>query len=284
MDNPFRPVAGATPLEIVGRAGLFDEFEYGLRLGSGAPGLITIIFGIAGIGKTVSLWSVRDIAQRHGWAVLSETSASGFMARMGRSMSQLADELSDDPRDRLAALKAGLGQHTMLSNTSQVAWRSLGRELLRLLDRRGRGLVITLDDIHAADPTELEYLVACVQHFVQERLPVGLVLAGLPAASTDLLRDGPVTFLRRADRIDLQAVAVRDIETFFTETFAARNLKVSPELVRQASDATDGHPFSIQLVGHFLWRVAESNQWALDEIAVVKAIAEARRCEARGAL
>jgi hypothetical protein len=284
MDNPFRPVAGAKPLEIIGRAGLFDEFEYGLRMGSGAPGLITIISGIPGIGKTVSLGSVRDIAEGHGWAVLSEAATSGFMARMGKSMSQLADELSGDPRDRLAALKAGLGQHTVLSNTSQVAWRSLGRELLGLLDGRGRGLVMTLDDVHAADPTELEQVVACVQHFVQERLPVGLLLAGASAAFTGLLRDGPVTFLRRADRIDLQAVAVRDVETFFTETFAARHLEVSPELVHQASDATGGHPFSIQLIGHFLWRAAESNQWALDESAVLKAIAEAHRCNARAAL
>lgn len=37
MDNPFRPSAGATPPEILGRSGMLDEFEYALRLGSGAP-------------------------------------------------------------------------------------------------------------------------------------------------------------------------------------------------------------------------------------------------------
>jgi hypothetical protein len=41
MENPFRPTAGATPHDLVGR-GVLDEFAYGLRIGSGAPGLFTI--------------------------------------------------------------------------------------------------------------------------------------------------------------------------------------------------------------------------------------------------
>jgi hypothetical protein len=182
MDNPFNPGANAAPPEAIGRAGLLDEFEYGLRLGSGALGLLTFISGAPGTGKTVLLGSARDIARRHGWAVISESATSGFMARVGESMSQLADELSDDPHDHLAPLTAGLGRHDLLSNTAQVAWRSLGRELLDLLEGRGRGLVVTLDDIQAADHAELEQLAACVQHFIQERLPVGLVLAGIPDA------------------------------------------------------------------------------------------------------
>ena len=34
---------------------MLDEFAYGLRLGSGAPGLLTIFTGARGIGKTVML-------------------------------------------------------------------------------------------------------------------------------------------------------------------------------------------------------------------------------------
>lgn len=41
--------------EILGRAGVLDEFEYGLRLGSGAPVLLTIFTGTRGIGKTVMI-------------------------------------------------------------------------------------------------------------------------------------------------------------------------------------------------------------------------------------
>ncbi len=63
MQNPFKPTAGATPPELVGRAGLLDEFEYGLQQGSGAPGLLTIITGSRGIGKTVMLSEAEGIAR-----------------------------------------------------------------------------------------------------------------------------------------------------------------------------------------------------------------------------
>ena len=66
MQNPFKPTAGATPPELVGRAGLLDEFEYGLQQGSGAPGLLTIITGSRGIGKTVMLSEAEGIARNHG--------------------------------------------------------------------------------------------------------------------------------------------------------------------------------------------------------------------------
>jgi hypothetical protein len=89
-----------------------------------------------------------------------------------------------------------------------------------------------------------------------------------------------VTFLRRADMIELHTVEVRDIESSYAETFAAGQLKVSPELVRRAADATGGQPLLVQLVGHFLWRAVENNPGALDEKTFVDTIAEAHRCNA----
>lgn len=69
MMNPFRPTAGATPPELIGREGTLDEFEYGLRIGSGAPGLLTIITGTRGIGKTALLSAAQDKAAEQGWVV-----------------------------------------------------------------------------------------------------------------------------------------------------------------------------------------------------------------------
>ncbi|MDQ0029383.1 hypothetical protein [Arthrobacter bambusae] len=75
-------------------------------------------------------------------------------------------------------------------------------------------MIITVDEIHAANCNEISQLAASVQHFIQDRLPVGLVFAGLPAAVSDLLNEGVATFLRRADKIDLHAAAVRDVEQY----------------------------------------------------------------------
>ncbi len=55
MENPFRPTAGATPPEVIGRTGLLDEFAYGLRIGSGAPGLLTIFTGARPLMQVVHI-------------------------------------------------------------------------------------------------------------------------------------------------------------------------------------------------------------------------------------
>jgi len=283
MENPFRPSAGATPPEILGRAGVLDEFEYGLRLGSGAPGLLTIFTGARGIGKTVMLGAAHDLAREQGWAVISETATEGFMGRIGESMRRLAEELGPGPQSRriTAIAAAGFGITTQLPPERQVAWRTLGEDLLKLLDERGTGLVITVDEIHAADRSELAQLAASVQHFIQDRLPIGLVFAGLPAAVSDLLNEGVATFLRRADKIDLHAAAVREVEESFASTFTEARFSIDTELVGRAAEATKGYPFLIQLVGYFLWREAELNQGMLTEEAVNRAIDAAHRRNAR---
>ncbi|AXJ11155.1 ATP-binding protein [Arthrobacter sp. PM3] len=283
MGNPFRPSAGATPPEILGRAGVLDEFEYGLQLGSGAPGLLTIFTGARGIGKTVMIGAAHDIAREHGWAVISETATAGFMGRIGESMRQLGEELGSGPvvRRITAVAAAGFSITTQLPPDRQVAWRTLGEDLLKLLDERSNGLVITVDEIHAADRSELAQLAASIQHFIQDRLPIGLVFAGLPAAVSDLLNEGVATFLRRADKIDLHAAAVREVEVSFANTFAEASFDVSPALVRRAAEATGGYPFLIQLVGYFLWKEAEVNQGVLTAATVERAIEAAHRRNAR---
>ena len=75
MENPFRPTAGASPPEIIGRAGLLDEFAYGLRLRSGAPGLLTIFTGARGVGKTVMLGNSSSSTRISGRTILMSSMA-----------------------------------------------------------------------------------------------------------------------------------------------------------------------------------------------------------------
>ncbi|MCI0141096.1 ATP-binding protein [Arthrobacter bambusae] len=275
-ENPFRPTAGATPPEVIGRSGLLDEFEYGLELGSGAPGLLSIFTGARGIGKTVMLGAAHDVAREHGWAVIAETATTAFMGRIGEKMRRLTQELADQPesRRRITGLSiAGFSITSQLTPERQVDWRELGEALLALLNEHGTGLLITVDEIHAADRAELAQLAANVQHFIQDRLPIALIFAGLPSAVSDLLNEGVATFLRRADKIDLHAPAVRDVEKSYTGTFAAAGISIPPEQIQKAAAATGGYPFLIQLIGYFLWREAEKENGPLSPDAVDRAIA-----------
>lgn len=279
MQNPFKPTAGATPPDLVGRAGLLDEFEYGLRQGSGAPGLLTIITGARGIGKTVMLSAAEEIARDHGWAVISRTANPGFLAKIGDDMLRLLDEVGDGPPARkiTAFSAAGFGLTTQLPRERVPDWRRTGEELLGLLQARDTGLVITIDEIHAVDRAEISQLAADVQHFIRQGLPIGLIFAGLPSAVSDLLNEGVATFLRRADRINLHEAAITEVTASYRELFRRNGIDVSPAHITEAAEATEGYPFLIQLVGYYLWIEADKAGWTLNEDNVQRAITASQR-------
>lgn len=263
--NPFRPSAGAEPPHLIGRAGLLDEFIYGLHIRSGAPGLLTIFTGARGIGKTVMLGEAEDAARTKGWLVVSETATPGFLGRIGESMRAANEELGTGPAGRriTGISAAGFSITTQLPPDQQTGWRQVGDQLLRILDNRATGLLITLDEIHSADRDELAQLAASVQHFIRDGLPIALVFAGLPAAVSDLLNEGVARFLRRADRLDLHAAAIDEVETSFRQTFAALPQGIDHALIRTAAESTGGYPFLIQLVGYHIWQLAEAADTAL---------------------
>lgn len=281
--NPFRPTAGAEPPQLIGRAGLLDEFSYGLQIRSGAPGLLTIFAGARGIGKTVMLGEAEDIARAQGWLVISETATVGFLGRIGEAIRAAAEELGTGPKGRriTGIGAAGFSITSQLPPAQQLSWRQLGEQLLQILEEKRTGLVITLDEVHGASRDELAQLAAFVQHFIRQGLPIALLFAGLPAAVSDLLNEGVATFLRRADRIDLHAAAVREVEDSYLETFASLDFAISPKLMRRAAESTGGYPFLIQLVGYHLWQLAESKEAPLARAEVDLAVAAAHRKNTR---
>ena len=257
--------------------------DYGLRIRSGAPGLLTIFTGARGIGKTVMLGEAEDIARTHGWLVISETATTGVLGRIGEAMRSAAEELGSGLKGRRVTGigAAGFSISTQLPPAEQLGWRQLGEQLLQLLDERHTGLVITLDEIHGAKRDELAQMAGFVQHFIRQGLPIALLFAGLPAAVSDLLNEGVATFLRRADRIDLHVAATHEVEDSYLETFATLENPIAPELIRRAAKSTGGYPFLIQLVGYHLWQLAESKQTPLEIADVDQAIAAAHRKNTR---
>lgn len=239
MKNPFRPTAGATPPEVIGRAGLLDEFSDSLGTDAGAPALL--IVGGRGCGKTVMLSQAQAIAESRGWSVIAETATVGF-----------AERITEHAR--------------------------------RLSSPGSAGLVITVDEIHAAGPADMATLGTAVERFTANRRPVRLVAAGLPADVTDLLNHDSADFLYRAGWIGLRAVAVSDVEKSFARAFATAGFDPAPGDIRRAAAATAGYPFLIQAVGYSIWREAEENRGTLTADSVDRGIERALRLHTKAVI
>lgn len=258
MPNPFKPTAGARPPLLIGRGDMREDFSDSIEDGPGAPGLLTIYTGPRGVGKTVMLGEMEDEAIDHGWVVVSETATPGLVGRIAESVRLADEELGDGPPSRrITGVSIGpVRVETQLPPDRQVHWRRLSARLLERLRGHQSGLLITVDEIHAVDRTELSELTAVVQHLIREDLPIALAMAGLPKAVSDLLDDGVSTFLRRAERHDLHSAEIPAVRDAFEETFKDSGVAIDDEQLLNIAEATGGYPFLIQLVGYHVWKHA----------------------------
>jgi hypothetical protein len=117
--------------------------------------------------------------------------------------------------------------------------------------------VLTVDEVHGGDPEELRELGTTIQHCFREQRPMAFAAAGLPAAVQErLLNDRVLTFLRRADRHHLGAVAPDEVRIALDEPIRGAGKTVDADALDVAAAATRGYPFMIQMVGWQLWRLA----------------------------
>lgn len=259
--NPFTPTFGVSPPLLVGRADLLDDFVAALEGGPGEPGRITLYTGARGTGKTVMLNEVEEITRQQGWRVISETATAGLVRRLVEEhLPALLSEIdSDGAQTKLNGVTApmGLGGASWERSEEHVVSPGLRTQLTlacNLLAAKGTGLLLTLDEIHHQMVPELRDVATVLQHLVREEREIAFVGAGLPSAVSAVLNDDVLTFLRRADRHSLGAVALPDVAMAISEPIEHAERRIAPELAARAAKATGGYPFLIQLVGYHLWR------------------------------
>lgn len=178
MPNPFKPTAGMTPPVLVGRQVELDDFQIALDDGVGAPGRLLYVTGARGVGKTVMLNALGDIARNRGWYVIDETAEVGFLSR-------LIQELLDRPETRIskyelpsggfavpgAGIQASLGFGSVeFQQDNQVL--DIRHAIVNRLDRlkeSEQGVLITLDEVQPSSLPEIRSLAIGIQHLIREK-------------------------------------------------------------------------------------------------------------------
>jgi len=283
MPNPFKPSFGVSPPLLVGRDDLIEEFAEALEDGPGSSGRATLYTGARGSGKTVMLNEVEDRAREQGWVVVSETASPGFIDRITRQ--QLPGLLrSFDPkavRQRLTGITGPLSGgavswETVEAHVSQAGLRNQIELLTDLLAVNRTGLLISLDEIHQNQISELRELATTVQHSFREERELAFAGAGLSVAISDVLNDEVLTFRRRAERHHLGSVGLHDVERAIREPIEANGRRVSDEALEVMAEGTQSYPFLIQLVGAQTWRLRPAApEISLDDAR--RGVANARR-------
>lgn len=287
MPNPFKPTAGMTPPVLVGREQDLEDFSYALDDGVGAPGRLMYVTGARGVGKTVMLNALGDLARERGWLVIDETAESMFMPRLIEALEPSGGKIGSVtlPSASMSVAGVPVGAEVSLGSVGFNAperaldFRRAMVERLGKLERKNRGILITLDEVQASSLQEMRSLATAVQHLIREKHNVAFVFAGLPSMVEDVINDDVLTFLRRAERMHLADVPLPDVRKAFEKTITENGKHADERTLNILAEATNGYPFMIQLVGYWTWRVSQTRSSDGDELVSSDALEGIRQAK-----
>ncbi|OJI03080.1 hypothetical protein BKD75_05290 [Corynebacterium diphtheriae] len=289
VSNPFRATLGSTPPYLAGRRHEIEDFAEALDDGPGAHERISLITGLRGVGKTVLLNAFEEEARARSWWVISETATAGFTERIIDALFRKASEILHTHRRKLSGITlpsiGGIQFSDILEHQPKITLRSVLTEILswqeeidRKLGQDSVGLLITLDELHYHRREEVIDFGATIQHLVREDLNISVAMAGIPQSIKPLLASeegkNPVTFLRRANRIDLGLIDNNEVRKALAEPVEKVGFMWESDALTDAAEACGGYPFMIQLIGQQCFKRKRSNFITVDSVAEAAVVAK----------
>lgn len=245
--NPFKPTAGMNPPELIGRDIILSDFSEAIENGPGAPDRLMRISGVRGVGKTVLLNALGDLARERGFQVVDVAAHAGFCNRILEALKRSAEvsSLTIAP----SILGVSLGSVEVAKSATQLG------EAMFNASRRS-GLLVTLDEIQDAPINEMRELGNEIQLLVRQGANVAFAFAGLPASIDGVVVDETLTFLQRAKHVELARLSDFEVGESIEDTVRRAGKHIDSQTSELLTRAAVGYPFMIQLVGYYAWQVA----------------------------
>ncbi len=280
--NPYTPGPGQVPRTLAGRdreqTRLRDLLGRVAAFGEFAGPLVTLL-GPRGFGKTVLLKGAQREAAAagfvpvwvplsHGTSLLSELTDQVEVAlRNTDSVDSAAlDRFSTSSRTFGAEVSANLGVVSgklARSRTDRPARPALPRAPISALTELlatsadlvtkpgGAGLVILLDEVHAADQVDLGILLNAMQALEGTEHRLAVLAAGLP--TTPGLLSKAATFAERTTWLELHRLPAEAAAEALTGPAALLGVSWRPDAIALLVHASGGLPHLVQLLGSSVW-------------------------------
>ncbi len=253
--NPFSPTFGATPPLLAGRDRILDRFCEALDTGPTHPDYTLLLVGDGGTGKTALLNVLEEQAADRGWAVITASASAEPVAKRitGEALRHL------DQADACHAERTSDTEDLASSEScSPCSLLTVLGELGAVMADSGKGLLVTVDELHAVDRDDVRNIEAAIQIITRRRqMPVAFVAAALPVVEDTHLDDSHATFLERCSRFRLGPLDPDETRRALREPIIKCGSAIDDDALDAAADVTRGHPYMVQLVGFHSWQMRE---------------------------
>jgi hypothetical protein len=291
--NPFSPGAGSPPPELAGRGPLLDQARITLgRIKARRPERSFLMVGLRGVGKTVLLNRIRELADEFDYSsVLIE-------AHEGKSLGELLlpalrqllieldrmAQISQKAKRGLRILKsffnglkvkfheieigidvepeAGVADSGNLESDLAQVFIALGEAAAD----RGRAIALIIDEMQYLNEEELSALIMAMHQISQRQLPVVLAGAGLPQLVS--LAGRSKSYAERLFQFpEVGALEPADAMMAVQEPVQEQGMQFTQDALQEIVRQTKGYPYFLQEWGYQAWNLASGSPL---EIAVVK--------------
>ena len=292
MLNPFSPGAGSPPPELAGRGPLLEQARVTLgRVKAGRPERSFLLVGLRGVGKTVLLNKVRELASGLDYrAVLIEAHEGKPLAALLLpalrqvliSLDRMA-QISQKAKRGLRVLKSffdglKLKYHDIeigidIDPESGVADSgSLEADLAEVFVAvgeaaadRNTAVALIIDEMQYLDEEELSALIMAMHQISQRQLPVVLVGAGLPQLVA--LAGRSKSYAERLFQFpEVGALQPIDAAEAVQEPVQEQGVRFTEAAVQEIIAQTKGYPYFLQEWGYQSWNLASRSPIEIDVI------------------
>lgn len=250
----MRPFVGRAE-ELADLASAFDDAASG-------RGSLVLVTGEPGIGKTRLMSELAQVAGQHGARVVTGRCWEEGGAPPYWPWTQVVRSVGGDLEQLAAPADSHAGQRGPASGVVPES------ERVRMFDAVGRflaaassegPLLVTLDDVHAADEPSLLLLRFLGQAFAEARV---LLVASYREAERRVRERGDVfaELARVGRRIPLRGLTSADIEAYVETVTGSRPTR---QVAARLHEITGGNPFFVEEIVHLL--AAEDALESLDE-------------------
>ena len=282
--NPYSPGAGSPPPALVGRDAELETIRIAierLRLGRFAKSVI--LTGLRGVGKTVLLQEFRRLGQQEprNWICQPLEASEGM--RFPQAMAELVrkvllrlsptQNLADRARRALGVLKSFQmrwnlpdGGDLIVGLDPVPGWADSGlldedlgglfTEVGETARERGKGVLVTLDEVQYLKRKDLGALIVGLHQVNQEQLPFLVIAAGLP--SVPALAGEAKSYAERLFNFrSINSLDAADARAALVEPAEEEGVVWQPEALDRIVNETKGYPYFVQEFGKQAWDLAD---------------------------
>jgi GTPase SAR1 family protein len=282
LTNPFSPGAGTQPPELAGRSELLHKVEVLLaRVKAGRSEQSLFMVGLRGVGKTVLLNRVREMAQLQGYqALLIEAHESKplpllLLPPLRQTLFALdrMQNVSQQVKRGLRVLRSFIGAVSVKvgdaefgldidPETGTADSGDLEADLAELFVAvgeaaadRGSAVAIIIDELQYMSEVEMSALIMAIHRVSQRSLPLVLIGAGLPQL-VGLAGKSKSYAERLFTYPEIGALSLEDASLALQGPVASQGVTFTPEALAEIFRVTQGYPYFLQEWGYQSWNMA----------------------------